>query len=104
MDDVEPLRVVCTSAGSDTIVSITGELDMDSVDTLRHAIAHVSTSNGGRLIFDLAAVEFIDSSGLAALLESRRGGTQVRVRHLSPAVERLIAATGLSSVIEVVPE
>lgn len=104
MDQVEPLRVECATVGSDTVVSIAGELDMDSVDVLRNAIADASSSNRGGLIFDLAAVEFIDSSGLAALLESRHGTTRVRLRHLSPAVERLIAATGLSSVVEVVPE
>jgi anti-sigma B factor antagonist len=104
MDDVAPLRVVCAPAGADTIVTIAGELDMDSVDVLRHAIAQASSAGGGGLIFDLAAVEFIDSSGLAALLESRRGATHVRVRNPSHAVERLVAATGLSSVVEVVSE
>jgi anti-sigma B factor antagonist len=45
---------------------------------------------------DLGAVEFIDSSGLRALLEVQQShGDRVRVGAISPAVHRLLDLTGI---------
>ena len=102
MDEIAALTVTCVSEGTDVVLVVAGELDMDTVDELREAIASAPGGTAGSRIFDLAAVEFIDSSGLAALLASRNGSEAVKVRRPSPSVERLILATGLTGVIEVV--
>jgi anti-anti-sigma factor len=59
----------------------------------------------GELVIDLRSVDFMDSSGLRALLVERRrrgyvGGTVV-LRNPKPMVRRLLAVTGVDGVLAV---
>ena len=57
------------------------------------------------LVIDLRDVTFIDSSGLAALLEAHHAqsavGGRVRLRHPSPQAKRVLAITDLTETFEV---
>ncbi len=70
----------------------------------------VVLSNEGvqNLIIDLSAVEYIDSSGLSAILTANRvfkanGGTLVVTGATQPAVKKLIEISRLDTVINIVP-
>ena len=69
----------------------------------------VILSNEGttNLIFDLAAVKFVDSSGLSAILTANRLwkslGSFVLTGIDHPAVQRLIEISRLDSVLTIVP-
>ena len=74
-----------------------------------------ATPNGGRagtnmapLVVDLHMVDFMDSSGLAALLElrsrARQVGWSVSVRGASGRVRELLARTGTLTLVEVEPD
>ena len=70
----------------------------------------VVLSNEGisNLIVDLSAVEYIDSSGLSAILTANRvfranDGTMVVTGITHPAVKKLIEISRLDTVINVVP-
>ncbi len=52
-----------------TLLRVDGEVDMLTSPSLRRAIADQLTS--GRLLIDLDGVEFLGTSGLAALVEAR---------------------------------
>ena len=87
-------------AGVPTI-KLSGEIDMSNVDSLRRLIEPVVARAPERVIFDLASLTFMDSSGIALLLQvSAKTGT-VRVREPSALVRRMIDATGLSDVLVV---
>ena len=53
--------------------------------------------------FDLSALEFMDSSGIALLLRVAAKTQTVRLLQPSPLVRRLIEATGLSDVLQIDP-
>jgi len=85
------------------IVALTGEIDMSNVESLRRLIEPVVARSPERVIFDLAELTFMDSSGIALLLQvSAKTGT-VRIRQPSALVRRMIDATGLSDVLLVEP-
>jgi stage II sporulation protein AA (anti-sigma F factor antagonist) len=72
---------------------------MATADQLRQALADHGRSHDG-LVLDLAAVGFIDSSGLSVLLaahhDAQLAGRRLALRPaLSPAVRRLFEVAGV---------
>lgn len=82
------------------VVTITGMLDLRAVDQLRTQLAAL-VNDDVRLVIDLGAVEFLDSSGLRALLSARqdvvdRGGSMA-LRGQSERVQRILEVTGVQN-------
>jgi anti-anti-sigma factor len=84
--------------GGVAIVAFLGELDLSVVDRARDAVQEVVATTPPRLVYDLAALTFLDSSGLAVLLESAEQ-VAVEVRRASPIAARLIETTGIAGVL-----
>ncbi len=82
-------------------IKLTGEIDMSNVDSLRRTIEPIVARAPERVIFDLSALAFMDSSGIALLLQVSAKSKTVRVRHPSPIVQRMIDATGLTNILVV---
>jgi anti-anti-sigma factor len=87
-------------AGDTLVVQASGELDMAEAEAfeveLREALVDESV-----VLLDLSEVEFIDSTGIRALVlvcdEASSDGDKLRIkRSLSPAVERVLDLTGLA--------
>lgn len=53
------------------LLRVAGEVDMLSSPALRESIATALRQDGQRLVLDLDGVEFLGTSGLAALVEAR---------------------------------
>lgn len=86
-------------------LAVSGEIDLSTAGDLRTAVNAELDGHAGRVVLDMAAVSFIDSSGLNALIEVHqalgdRGGSLV-VRSPSQAVRRLFEITALDRVIMV---
>ena len=77
-------------------VRVVGEIDIATAGTVRQAVAVATEQHPAHLVFDLSAVDFIDSSGLAVLLEAAKQADSVRIDQASNIVRRVIVATGLS--------
>ena len=92
---------VTTDAHGVPVIRLAGEIDMSNVDTLRVVIDPVIASAPDRVDFDLAGLEFMDSSGIALLLRVAAKAKSVRVREPTAVVRRLIEATGLSDVLPI---
>lgn len=79
-------------------VRLTGELDLATVPELGRALDEIASNGQSRLLIDLDGVEFMDSTGLSAILRAVRDaaahGYRVTVRRGSPQVQRLFALTG----------
>ncbi|MCU1398825.1 MAG: anti-sigma factor antagonist [Acidimicrobiales bacterium] len=99
----ESIRVLLDPDG---VVVAEGDIDLAGGPLLDTAILRVE--NAHPVVIDLAAVEFIDSSGLRSLLAaSRRAearGTSVVLRHPSVGVLRLLSITGTTEQFTVEPE
>ncbi len=79
-----PDAIDCTTETLDTdtaLVAVSGEVTFSNVGLLNRTLEAALTGGARRLVVDLAAVAFIDSSGLSALLtasaEARRAGGAV---------------------------
>ncbi|SCL44240.1 anti-anti-sigma factor [Micromonospora citrea] len=57
--------------GDATVVTATGDIDLDSGDTLRAALRHAADM-GGHVVVDLSRVHVIDSTGLGVLVRAHR--------------------------------
>jgi anti-sigma B factor antagonist len=85
------------------VIKLSGEVDMSNVDSLRSSIDPIVEQTYERVDFDLSALEFMDSSGIALLLRVAAKTQSVRLLEATPLVRRLIEATGLSDVLHLVP-
>jgi anti-anti-sigma factor len=95
------LEIVTHPAGNRTVVAVSGEIDIDTEQTMQHALRLALARSAGGVDLDLTGVGFCDCSGLNVLLRIRRLALADRktlgVRALSPWVERLFALTDTSS-------
>ncbi|MFD4528280.1 STAS domain-containing protein [Streptomyces sp. NPDC058470] len=95
------LEIVTHPAGTRTVVTVSGEIDIDTEQTLQHALRLALARSPEGVDLDLAGVGFCDCSGLNVLLRVRRlalaDGKTLGVRALSPWVERLFTLTDTSS-------
>jgi anti-sigma B factor antagonist len=90
--------------GDDAVVHLAGELDISTSPDLQDALAEL-TDAPRRVAVDLSELEFMDSTGLAALLGahktlSEQGGT-LELRHPSKMIVNLVQITGLDDVFEI---
>lgn len=86
-----------------TVLSVAGEIDMQSAVSLRAHVDHLAVA-GGTLVLDLAGVDFVDSSGLGALLgikkQQDRSGGRLLLGAISTPVERIFQITKMLHVFE----
>lgn len=86
------------------VLRVIGDIDIDSAPALTDAVAQVDRERpDGPLVFDLAAVRFVDSSGLTVLVNTMNAGRPVIIRNASNIVRRVIIATGLDALMDVEP-
>ena len=88
--------------GRRTRVAVTGDVDVATVDVLREAVLEQLRS--GPVLLDLAAVTFMDSSGVRMLDRLRRACADddldlVVKDDLPPAVSRVLEITGMLPVL-----
>lgn len=84
-------------------VALVGELDLASVPRFEAVVA-AAFVRADRCVIDFGALEFVDSSGIRALLRARRraaesGGT-IEFAHATPAVTRVLADAGVEHVLD----
>lgn len=66
----DPIAGIDRSDGS-VVVSLAGELDLYNANAVRDALLDCCAESPARLIVDLSAVRFIDSTALGVLIEAR---------------------------------
>lgn len=89
------------------VVRPVGEMDIATVKALRDALARACSSEADRVVVDLAAVTFIDSSAIGVLVVTaktlRRGGCNLIIVNATSRPMRTLQLTGVPSVVDVVP-
>jgi anti-sigma B factor antagonist len=94
---------VVDSAGV-TTVFLDGEIDLERSPDARKALLH-ALSKGQSLLVDLAEVEYMDSSGLASLVEvhqrAREKSVEFALTRVSPPVMKVLQLARLDQVFAI---
>ena len=87
------------------IVAVTGEVDSHNARLMRAALASALGDSTPRVIADLSAVTFMDSSGLGVLVgklkDTRMRGGALHLVVTEPRVLQVFAITGLDAVFHI---
>ena len=100
------LEITVDRRGDDAMVRLGGRIDVDSSPDLRERLhAVLSEESSPRAVtVDLSGVAYIETSGVATLIEAlriaRRQQTSLRLQGLSGAVLRLFEVTGVLALFE----
>ena len=90
------------------IVSIEGDIDLESSPKLRTFLKTKSTQKTPRLLLDFAGVTYIDSSGLATLIEYFQAvqgfGGKLALAALSPRVKNVFEIVRLEQIFSLHPD
>lgn len=102
-DTQGPISAVDRS-GAQTVVALSGEIDLSNHAALRAGLNDLIVDGAVDLVLDMSAVSFIDSTGLGALIGTRR---RVHAFHGSLAIvltdqmtRRVFEITGLDKVFD----
>jgi anti-sigma B factor antagonist len=95
------LKISVDQVGNDTVVRLSGRVDVDSSPDLRDRLRTLFSEEAlpKTVIVDLTGVSYIETSGVATLIETlriaRHHETTFRLQGLSGAVLRLFEVTGV---------
>ena len=86
------------------VIRVAGEIDFAA----RHEFAtsverFLAATTEDPVVFDLAGVTFMDSSGLAVLISTANAGHVVVIRNPSRTVRSIVEATGLQAIFQMEP-
>jgi len=99
----QPVREVVEQNGT-VLVRLGGELDVYNAGLVREALVDAARRTGERVVIDLADVDFVDSTLLGVLVESRSHLANRRAFLLAApgmAVRRALEVSGLDRHFEV---
>jgi stage II sporulation protein AA (anti-sigma F factor antagonist) len=103
VSDEAPLSVDAAVNGDVARVTLRGELDLDRAGALAEELSSLAGRGASTVVIDVSGLNFIDSSGLRALLSAREqlesAGATLRLEDLSPAVDRVLEMTGTRSLL-----
>ncbi len=92
------LQLAASDEGDERVIALTGELDAATVPVLQSAL-DANQAHDGVLVLDLEGLDFVDSSGLGAIVECHRtrteGGGTLALRSLSDRVATVLRYAGL---------
>ena len=88
-----------------TLLAVEGQVDMHTSPELRTKLREVLEKKTSPVVVDLTKVGFIDSSGLATLIEALQAvgkyGGRLRLCGLTPAVKNLFKLSNLISIFDI---
>jgi len=100
------LELKISQNGNETVtLLIEGDIDMSSSTEVRTQLTDLFNKNQKAIIVDLSKVAYIDSSGIATLVEglqwSHANNTKFRLTSLTPMVKDVFEIARLLTVFEV---
>ena len=90
--------------GDVAVLAVSGEVDVATVPRLREQLHGLVASGTPRIVVDLDAVDFLDSTGLGVLVGAlkrvRANGGELALVCTSPRIRKVFEVTGLTKVFE----
>jgi len=92
--------------GRVTVLTLNGDLVIGEPESaFKKTVTRLLEEGRVHLLVDLSAVNFLDSSGLGALVRaltnSQKEGGQTKLLHAGPQIRKLLEMTRLDSVFEI---
>ena len=91
------LEIRTSKNGEEVMLSLTGDLDLASAPSLERAFGEAEAEHAPGIVVDLSGLEFMDSTGLRALLLAREraapNGHQLTLRRGPRQVQRVLELT-----------
>ncbi|WP_037306179.1 STAS domain-containing protein [Amycolatopsis orientalis] len=104
---MSPLDISVTASDTDTVVTVSGEIDLAVSDSLRRSLEEELRFTPAALIADLSKVTFCDSSGFTAFVQIRAKAEEAGVPFILVTQERALlrpmSLLGLDAVFNVHP-
>lgn len=101
------LTVATRREGVQTVISVTGEIDVYTAPTLRERLNDLVSSGEYHLIVDMAEVDFLDSTGLGVLVgglkRARSHEGSLRLVCDQEKILKVFRITGLTKVFPIHP-
>jgi anti-sigma B factor antagonist len=98
------MRILIRDVGETKIVEVEGDVDLGTSPDLRRTLFE-TLLHAPKLALNLAAIRYIDSSGIATLLEvlrdSQRRDKEFVLYGLSPAVQQVFHLTHVARIFQV---
>ena len=98
------MKVTVTERSGVIVVTPTGEVNLQTLPEMRRLLLD-HLARGCNLVVDLGDVSYIDSSGIASLVEghqmARKGGKRFVLAHLGPAALRVLQPARLDKVFTI---
>src|SRR4051794_27575696 len=108
MDESEMFSISDVAANGDaTVVSVTGEIDMETGPAFQQGLLHALGAGRGGLIVDLSQATFMDSTALTSLVNAfddlrRQGGGDLVIVASDPRMRALFDVARLDRDFQIV--
>ena len=106
MSKAEELQIQTENTDDGVILRPIGEIDLSCAALLRQRLKQVQTDEPGRLVIDLSEVPYMDSSGVATLVEAmqiaRRTNSKIVLCRLQDKVRSIFEIARLDMVFKIV--
>jgi len=101
------MRVTINDRDGVTVCGIEGEIDINTAPQFKKAFDRVIKDKKEKIVINMAKVEYIDSSGLATLVELlknfRKISAKLKLTNLSSKVMSLFEITKLEKLFDISP-
>ncbi|CAM4430364.1 STAS domain-containing protein [Paenibacillus alkaliterrae] len=98
--NAEPFQIIYEETKDQSIIHISGELDLSVVQQLRGALEPVMNRTDKALILNLKQLKYIDSTGIGIIVSVLKLRDEIKapffVREIPPSIKRLFDMTGIS--------
>jgi len=93
---------------STAVVTISGRLVFGRETERLESLAKDLSAQGGRkFVFDVSALDYLDSSGVGALISCltviKKAGGELRLAGASPRIQRILGMTGVDKLLPAYP-
>ncbi len=106
MSKAEELQIETDDITDGVVLRPIGEIDLSCAAMLRQRLSQIQDSQPARLVIDLSAVPYMDSSGVATLVEAmqiaRRTGSKLILCALQDKVRSIFEIARLDMVFAIV--
>jgi anti-sigma B factor antagonist len=101
----KPLQIATRLLGTTTVFDVTGDIDLAHSPEVRKALlGEIREKKTPKVVMNMSKVRYIDSSGVASLVEalkaSRDAGTRFLLVGLSPAAREVLQLSRLLKIFE----
>ena len=96
-----------TDRGGYVVLAPAGKLNLVSAPAVQNRVTELVAAGKARVVVDLSGVDFIDSSGLGALIgglkATRTAGGELRVAAAGPQITAVLKLTNLNRILAPAP-